>query len=228
MEGKILLIEDDADLSCELQWYLQRNGLVVNMENDGNKAIAISKRQNFDLLIVDVQLPSFDGFELIKRIKLMKPEFKFLFLTAINTKENCIKGLKLGAEDYITKPFDTEELLWRINNILARGKEKKIEQLVIADVTLCCNSMAVKVNEGISIRLTSREFELWKYLLQNLDRILTRDEILNNIWGESDYFMGRSLDVFISRIRKVLQNSTQLKIETIYKIGFITRFIKFE
>ncbi|MEN5194221.1 response regulator transcription factor [Sphingobacterium faecium] len=226
MEGKILLIEDDADLGCEVQWYLERSGFEVHLVDDGDQALALSKRQNFDLLLVDVQLPSFDGFELIKRIKILKPEFRFLFLTARNAKESCITGLKLGAEDYITKPFDTEELLWRMNNILARGKEKKMEELQIADVTLFCSAMEVRVNGGKTLRLTAREFELWKYLLQNLDRVLTREEILNKIWGESDYFMGRSLDVFISRIRKVLQNSTQLKIETVYKVGFITRLLK--
>ena len=226
MEGKILLIEDDADLGVEVQWYLERRGFNVQLVDDGDKALLLSKKQNFDLLLVDVQLPSFDGFELVKRIKVLKPEFRFLFLTARNAKESCIAGLKLGAEDYVTKPFDTEELLWRMNNILARGKEKKIEELQIADVVLYCSAMEVRVNGGKTLRLTAREFEVWKYLLQNLDRVLTREEILNKLWGESDYFMGRSLDVFISRIRKVLLNSNQLKIETIYKVGFITRLIR--
>lgn len=226
MEGKILLIEDDADLGIEVQWYLERRGFNVQLVDDGDKALLLSKKQNFDLLLVDVQLPSFDGFELVKRIMVLKPEFRFLFLTARITKESCIAGLKLGAEDYVTKPFDTEELLWRMNNILARGKEKRMEELQIADVVLFCSTMEVRVNDGKTLRLTAREFEVWKYLLQNLDRVLTREEILNKLWGESDYFMGRSLDVFISRIRKVLLNSNQLKIETIYKVGFITRLMR--
>ncbi|UIR56028.1 response regulator transcription factor [Sphingobacterium sp. SRCM116780] len=226
MEGKILLIEDDQDLGPEVQWCLERNGFKVNLVDDGIKALDLCKTQIFDLLLVDVQLPSLDGFELIKQLKLIKPDFRFLFLTARNTKDSCIAGLKLGAEDYITKPFDTEELLWRMNNILARGREKKIEQLHVADVTLYCNTMELMIGEGKTIRLTNREFELWKYLMQNLDRVLMREEILTKLWGESDYFMGRSLDVFISKIRKILLGSSQLKIETVYKVGFIIRLIK--
>ncbi|MGF7023679.1 response regulator transcription factor [Sphingobacterium sp.] len=223
MEGKILLIEDDPDLGLELELLLNRSGFEVNWVGDGTDALKICKHSYFDLLIVDIQLPSTNGFEVVRQLKLLNKDLRFLFLTARNSKESCIKGLKLGAEDYIVKPFDTEELVWRLNNILARGLPRKVAVLEIGDVSLQSDTMELKVGNQILQRLTGREFEVWKFLLENTERILSREEILNALWGENDYFMGRSLDVFISKIRKILIKSEKVRIETVYKVGFIIR-----
>ena len=223
MEGRILLIEDDPDLGPELEWLLRRSGFEVDWVCDGADALEICQHTYFDLLVVDIQLPSTNGFEVVRQLKLLYKDLRFLFLTARNTKESCIQGLKLGAEDYIVKPFDTEELVWRMNNILARGHLRKIEVLEIGDVMLNKATMELKVGEQTVQRLTGREFEVWKFLMENTERILSREEILNTLWGENDYFMGRSLDVFITKIRKTLLKSKKVRIETVYKIGFIMR-----
>lgn len=223
MEGKILLIEDDPDLGLELELLLNRSGFEVNWVGDGIDALKICQHSYFDLLIVDIQLPSTNGFEVVRQLKLLNKDLRFLFLTARNSKESCIKGLKLGAEDYIVKPFDTEELVWRLNNILARGLPRKVAVLEIGDVSLKSDTMELKVGNQILQRLTGREFEVWKFFLENTERILSREEILNALWGENDYFMGRSLDVFISKIRKILIKSEKVRIETVYKVGFIIR-----
>ncbi|WP_312186040.1 response regulator transcription factor [Sphingobacterium sp.] len=223
MEGRILLIEDDSDLGSELEWLLKRSGFEVDWVCDGMGALEICQHTYFDLLLVDIQLPSINGFEVVRQLKLLYKDLRFLFLTARNTKESCIQGLKLGADDYIVKPFDTEELVWRMNNILARGHSRKIAVLEVGDVLLNKATMELRVGEQTVQRLTGREFEVWKFLLENTERILSREEMLNTLWGENDYFMGRSLDVFISKIRKTLLKSKKVKIETVYKVGFIMR-----
>ncbi|WP_312365162.1 response regulator transcription factor [Sphingobacterium sp.] len=223
MEGRILLIEDDSDLGSELEWLLKRSGFQVDWVYDGMGALEICQHINFDLLLVDIQLPSINGFEVVRQLKLLYKDVRFLFLTARNTKESCIQGLKLGADDYIVKPFDTEELIWRMNNILARGHSRKISVLEVGDVLLNKATMELRVGQQAAQRLTRREFEVWKFILENTERILSREEMLNTLWGENDYFMGRSLDVFISKIRKMLLKSKKLRLETVYKVGFIMR-----
>lgn len=223
MEGKILLIEDDQDLGHEVKNYLNATGFTTELVPSSFGAIAYCREQDFDLLLIDIQLPGMDGFQLLESIRKIKPGVNFLFLTARNQKQSRLKGLRMGAADYITKPFDVEELVWRIHNILNRNNGASHEKIHLGDVTLECNIMRLTIGNRKMYKLTKREFELWKFLLEHENVILKRADILTQIWGSDDYFLGRSLDVFISRIRKILQHSQDIKLETVFKVGFILK-----
>lgn len=185
--------------------------------------------ERFDLIVIDIQLPDIDGFKLAEQMLPYNQNAYFIFLTARKEKIDRIRGLKIGAIDYITKPFDVDELVLRIQNITRHRrndnsetkKERVQERLNIGDISLDMNLLLLKLPEKKSISLTQREAELLKYLYENRNSIIRRTDILIKIWGENDYFLGRSLDVFISRLRKILQNSTCVKIENVYGIGFI-------
>ena len=224
MNGRLLLVEDDQDLGQEVKNYLNAVGFTTTLVPSAFGAIESCKESDFDLLIVDVQLPGMDGFELIEVIRTIRPCSTFLFLTARNQRQSRLRGLKLGAADYITKPFDAEELVWRIHNILKRNDGEVISQtLIFGDVRLDCDTMRLTIGKQKEYRLTTREFELWKFLLSHENKVLKRADILLHIWGSDDYFLGRSLDVFISRIRKILRFSENVELETVFKVGFILK-----
>lgn len=223
MKGKLLLIEDDQDLGQEVKNYLNAAGFTTQLVPSSFGAIEYCKSDDYDLLLVDIHLPGKDGFELVESIRKIKPHLHFLFLTARNQKMSRLKGLKLGAEDYITKPFDIEELAWRIHNILNRQERSVRNESEVCDIYLSYKTMELVVAENKKFKLTAREFELWKYLLEHVGQVLKREDILMSVWGDNDYFLGRSLDVFISRIRKILQYSQLLSLETVFKVGFILK-----
>ncbi|PRD54351.1 response regulator transcription factor [Sphingobacterium gobiense] len=224
MKGKLLLIEDNQDLGQEVKNYLNAVGFTTRLVPSSFGAIESCKAEDFDLLIVDIQLPGMDGFELIENIRRIKSSVDFLFLTARSQRQTRLRGLKLGAADYITKPFDAEELVWRIHNILNRNSgDAKHEELRLGDVTLNRNTMRLTIGAQKQYRLTTREFELWEFLLAHENTVLKRSDILTQIWGNDDYFLGRSLDVFISRIRKILRFSESVELETVFKVGFIMK-----
>ncbi|MFD2895205.1 response regulator transcription factor [Sphingobacterium arenae] len=224
MNGKLLLIEDDQDLGQEVKNYLNAVGFTTKLVPSAFGATESCKEEEFDLLIVDVQLPGMDGFELIEVVRKIRPTTAFLFLTARNQRQSRLRGLKLGAADYITKPFDAEELVWRIHNILKRNNGEIVHQkLGFGDVMLDCNTMRLTIGKQKEYKLTTREFELWKFLLAQENKVLKRSDILLHIWGKDDYFLGRSLDVFISRIRKILRFSGNVELETVFKVGFIMK-----
>lgn len=223
MEGKLLLIEDNRDLGQEIRNYLQAEGFDVTLVPSAFGATELCRINTYDLLIVDIQLPGEDGFKLIEKLRTQKEDARFIFLTARNSKESKLKGLKLGAEDYITKPFDIEELAWRINNILHRNSNFTKTKISVEDVELDTVSMELVIAHTKPHKLTVREYELWKYILDNKNNILKREDILTNVWGSNDYFLGRSLDVFISRIRKLLQHSKKLQLDTVFRVGFILK-----
>ncbi len=223
MKGKLLLIEDDQDLGQEVKNYLNAVGFTTQWVPSSFGALEYCKANDYDLLLVDIHLPGKDGFELIESIRKIKPHLHFLFLTARNQKTSRLKGLKLGAADYITKPFDVEELAWRIHNILNRYQGSTRDELKVCDVYLRNNTMELVIDDSKVYKLTAREFELWKYLLEHVEQVLKREDILISVWGDNDYFLGRSLDVFISRIRKILQHSQFLTLETVFKVGFILK-----
>ncbi len=180
------------------------------------------------MLIIDIQLPGMNGFELAEHITKENYNIPFLFLTARNEKRDRLYGLKIGADDYITKPFDIDELVLRIKNIIKRNNHHSVNdiepstaEIKMGDITLQKELLKFSINEEPATSLTLREAELLEYLCKNQNRVLKREEILIQLWHENDYFLGRSLDVFISRLRKLLQASKTVTIDNVYGVGFI-------
>ena len=173
-----------------------------------------------------------NGFELAERIIKDNNDVPFLFLTARNEKKDRIRGLKIGADDYISKPFDIDELVLRIRNIIRRhhfieaGQQACGTDIIAGDVTLHKDILKLTIGDRKQISLTLREVQLLEYLCSHQNSVLKREDILLQLWGENDYFLGRSLDVFISRLRKLLSPSKSVNIDNVYGIGFIFNVIK--
>lgn len=222
MPLKILLVEDDLDLGNLLSQYLDLQGFETLLARDGEEGYAKFSREEVDICVLDIMMPGMDGFTLAKKIRNTKPDMPFLFLTAKSQKEDKIKGLKLGADDYICKPFEVDELILRVKNILRRTGKIKPETYSIFNVKLNFSDLQLVCGES-KHSLTLKEAELLRYLIQNKNKVLTRDTILHELWGDNDYFLGRSMDVFISRIRKYLKADQNIHLETIRSVGFILR-----
>lgn len=228
MKPKILLIEDEADLGNVVKQYLEIMDFEVEWIKNGKEALDYisANPKSFNILLIDVSLPGLDGFELADRIVEINPHIPFLFLTARNEKQDRIRGLKIGADDYITKPFDIDELVLRIRNIIKRQKQGSIQSQQTAviekgDVKLYKDQLKLVIKNEPETSLTQREAELLEYLFRNENRVLKREEILTQLWGKNDYFLGRSLDVFISRLRKILSKSSSITISNVYGVGFM-------
>ena len=222
---KILLVEDDKDFGTMLKQYLTLNKFGVTWALHGEEAYTIIKEKDFDLCIVDVMMPIMDGFTLAKKIVELKPDTPFLFLTARKTKEDRIKGLKLGADDYIVKPFEAEELVLRLHNIIKRasqqsnyGVEGTTETVAIGKYTFDYPNLTLTIHNNTS-KITEKEAKLLYYLFSNSNQFLPREEILSQVWGKTDFFSGRSMDVFVSRIRKYLKEDPNISIESVRGIG---------
>lgn len=232
MRPKLLFIEDETDLGNVVKQYLEIMGFDVTWCTNGDSAFLAFTTHNskFDLLIIDIQLPDISGFDLAKRIQQFSPEMSFLFLTARNEKQDRLFGLKIGADDYICKPFDIEELILRIKNIIRRNSnihdapalEDELDNNVsIGDIILKKDLLTLTISDRKPDSITLREAELLEYLCRHPNKILKREYILLELWGQNDYFLGRSLDVFISRLRKLLKYSSMVSIDNVYGIGFI-------
>jgi DNA-binding response OmpR family regulator len=165
-------------------------------------------------------MPEMDGFTLAEKMRAEDPGIPFIFLTAKSLREDMIKGLRLGADDYITKPFDPEMLMLRINNILRRVYSAVEDEYAISKTTLKYNSLELITPEGKE-KLTLREAQLLRHLIMNRNKTLTREQILTEIWGQDDYFLGRSMDVFISRLRKYLAADNGISLRTLRGMGFV-------
>lgn len=218
---KILLAEDDEDLSIILKQFLELNDFDVKTTKNGLEALKTIEKENFDLCVLDVMMPVMDGFTLAEKIIEIKPEIPFVFLTAKQLKEDKIKGLRLGADDYIVKPFEAEELVLRLNNILKRNENhsKTInKEIIIGNYIFDTARKCLKLNEKIQ-QLTEKEALLIEFLYNNKNKILKREEILKAIWKTDDYFSGRSMDVFITKIRKYFQEDNKISIDSIRFIG---------
>lgn len=222
VKTKILLAEDDTDLGNVLAQYLDLQGYEIVLARDGEEAWQLFNASNVDLCILDVMMPLKDGFELAKQISSKSPDTPFIFLTAKGLKEDRIKGLKLGADDYICKPFEVDELVLRIQNILKRTGIQEVEKYEIGQYTFINNELLLKGFEKELI-LTVKEAKLLKYFLDHQNKLIKREDILIELWGENDYFLGRSMDVFISRLRKFLHDEKSISIETVRGAGFIFR-----
>lgn len=217
---KLLLAEDDIDFGNILSQYLTISGFEVTLARNGQEAWEKFHSSRPDICVLDVMMPEMDGFTLAEKLRAEEPGVPFIFLTAKSLREDIIQGLKLGADDYITKPFDPELLLLRINNILRRVYMVTEDEYTMSDTTLKYDSLELITPAGKE-KLTLREAQLLRHLMMNRNKPLSREQILTEIWGEDDYFLGRSMDVFISRLRKYLAPDTGLNLKTIRGVGFI-------
>ena len=211
---KILLAEDDVNLGSLLQQYLEAKDYETQLFTDGEEAYKAYMKNDFDLCLLDVMMPKRDGFELAKSFKTINDSVPIIFLTAKVLKEDVLKGFKIGADDYITKPFNMEELLYRIEAVLRRfGRENIEEQFVfqIGNINFDSNSQTLKVESEV-IKLTSKESDLLKLLCQYQNSVMRRDFALKAIWGVDNYFNARSMDVYITKLRKLLQVDPNIKI----------------
>jgi DNA-binding response OmpR family regulator len=222
----ILLVEDDDSLGFLMCEYLTSKGYEVTLCKDGLNGLKAFGAQKFQFIILDVMLPGMDGFTLAKKIREISSEIPVIFVTARSMKEDKIKGFNLGVDDYITKPFDEDELNCRIQAILNRIeiKQEICDYKIRLGKYLYDNHNQSLTFEGESRRLTKRENEVLSLLIENKDQIVKRETILNSIWGSNDYFSGRSMDVYISKLRKYLQGDPLIVIENIPKVGFLFHF----
>jgi two-component system, OmpR family, response regulator len=222
-KSRILLVEDDVNFGSILKSYLELNDLEVVLKPDGKRAMEALGRQEFHLCILDVMMPELDGFSLAEAMKTGGLKIPFIFLTAKTLKEDQVRGFRLGADDYITKPFDTDLLLYKIKAILRRGVENNEfadrDELNIGIFVF--NVRMRTLQSPITNRtLTAREAELLKMLCFSKDQFLIRKEALLKIWGEDSYFTGRSMDVFIARLRKYLKEDESIEIVNIHRDGY--------
>jgi DNA-binding response OmpR family regulator len=226
---KILIVEDDISLGFLLMEFLESEGFEVKLARDGAAGWAYFQKGKFDLCIFDVMMPKMDGFTLARKIRKLNPKIPFLFLTAKSLKTDKLEGFSIGAEDFITKPFDEEVLLCRIQVILRREQTDE-------DTTKECLPTKFQIGnyffdaamqeltfENTTKRITEKENEVLHLLCLHQNKILRRDEAVEKIYGRKDYFLGRSFDVFISKLRKLLQHDSRIQIENVFRVGFILK-----
>lgn len=222
----ILLVEDEPALGAVLSRYLHNQGFTVvwstSAEDAFDKVLSIA----FRVMIIDVQLPEEDGFLLAEKIKKLKPTQPFLFLTALAGKENRTRGLALGAFDYIEKPFEMDELMLKIHNILQFTLQKSVttvtnDVIALGNMSFNKNRLALVTADGVPKSMTVREAEILGFLAERKNTLVLKKEILLKFWGDTDYFNGKSLEVFISRIRKLLKEEPTIRIDSIYGAGYI-------
>lgn len=220
---KILLCEDDTNLGMVLKNYLELNDFDVTLERDGRLGLAAFQREKFELCLLDIMMPNMDGFALAEAIRDVDVDVPLFFLSAKTMKEDLIQGYKLGADDYITKPFDSEVLLLKIKAILKRNEEVNKEQ-ENREFDLGQYHFNPKLRElsiqGKTVTLSPKENELLKMLAEHLNDLLPRDQALKKIWGSDTYFNGRSMDVYIAKLRKYLREDEKIEIVNIHGNGF--------
>ena len=219
---KLLLAEDDFDFAAILKQYLELHQFEVIWAENGETALDYFKNQAFDICVFDVMMPKLDGFSLAEKIITINPEIPFIFLTARKLKEDKIIGLKLGADDYIIKPFEVDELILRLQNILKRIEQKRSldgNNIIQIGSYIFDNERLTLNNRNHVQQLTEKEASLIEYLYLNHNQLLKRDQILMSVWKKDDYFSGRSMDVFISRLRKYFNSDPKISIESVRNIG---------
>ena len=227
-KNKILLVEDDESLGYLLTEYLKMKDFDIVWKKNGKIALDTLQHDYFDLIILDVMMPEMDGFTLAKRIKQQFNETPFIFLTARSMKIDVLKGFSLGAVDYLKKPIDEEELVVRLNTLLNTLSVKKIslgdekQEYILGDYIFNRDNLQLIYKDEV-IQLTFRENKLLSLLVSKQNELCTHKEILNNIWSKNDFFSKKSLNVFISRLRKYLNNDPSIKIENIHNQGFILK-----
>jgi two component transcriptional regulator, winged helix family len=221
---RILLVEDDASLGYVIKDSLEERGFEVTHAIDGNIGWQQFSKHFYDLILLDVMMPHKDGFTLAAQIRRKNTHIPILFITAKSMQEDKIAGFKAGGDDYITKPFSMEELMLRIDVFLKRTKGPNQDELIflIGKTEFDFPNLTVK-GPKTNVRLTQKEADLLRFFCLNPNRVVKREEVLTKVWGKDDYFLGRSMDVFITKIRKYLKDETDIEIQTIHGVGF--RFI---
>lgn len=219
---KILLCEDDENLGMLLREYLNTKGYDADLQPDGEAGYKAFSRNKYDFCVLDVMMPKKDGFALAADIRATNSEVPIIFLTAKSMKEDILQGFKLGADDYLSKPFSMEELLYRIESILRRVKGKKTKDLVIYQIgEFTFDSQKQLLAHGNeSKKLTTKESELLNLLAANANNILERNYALKTIWVDDNYFNARSMDVYITKLRKLLKDDPNVAIINIHGKGY--------
>lgn len=220
---KILLVEDDLNLGIVTKDFLEMEGFSVTHCQDGQHGKTSFDNEKFHLVVVDIMLPLLDGFSLAEYIRKKSKSTPVIFLTAKSLKEDKIRGFKMGADDYITKPFSTEELVLRINAVLRRT-EGPVEDMVSEKYNFGKFEFdyqeQVLISADETVQLTRKEAEVLRMLCKYQNRLLKREIALKEIWGENDYFMGRSMDVYIAKLRKLLKTDPRINIVNVHNTGF--------
>jgi len=222
----ILLAEDDQNLGIILSEYLSNKGYSVDLHRDGAQALKAFEKGAYQFCIFDVMMPVMDGFNLAKHIRKLNEQVPILFLTAKSMREDRIEGFKIGADDYLTKPFSMEELLLRVEAILKRVKGKSSQEFVkenhiykVGHFDFDANKQKLNVN-GEDQKLTSKESQLLEILVRSKNQVVGRSEALKEIWGDDSYYNSRSMDVYVTKLRKYLKTDDQLEILNIHGKGF--------
>jgi DNA-binding response OmpR family regulator len=220
-KAKILLAEDDLNLGSLLKQYLVTKGYEIDLVFDGETAYKIFMKNNYDLCLLDVMMPKQDGFTLGKNIKRINSKMPIIYLTAKSLKEDVIKGFELGADDYITKPFEMEELLVRIEAVLRRTKKPENKQTKFQIGKIKFDSLKQEISiDNKKTKLTTKENNLLKILAENANELVERNYILKEVWGDDSIFNARSMDVYITKLRKYLQDDPVVKIINVHSKGF--------
>jgi DNA-binding response OmpR family regulator len=219
---KVLLAEDDLSLGYVIKDNLQDAGYEVVLCPDGQTAIEKFDKTEYDICLLDVMMPNKDGFTVARKIRQLSDMVPILFLTAKSMEEDKIKGFLTGADDYITKPFSMQELLLRMDVFIRRTRKlhaDSIQEFSIGNLKFCYTDLKLHTPTD-TFTLTQKEADLLKFLCEHANHILKRDEVLLNVWGKDDYFLGRSMDVFMTKLRKYFKADTNIILETIHGVGF--------
>lgn len=219
---KILLCEDDENLGMLLREYLQTKGYDADLQPDGEAGLKAFNKNKYDFCVLDVMMPEKDGFALAADIRALNSEVPIVFLTAKSMKEDILQGFKLGADDYLSKPFSMEELLYRIESILRRVKGKKAKDVVVYNIgrfVFDSQKQTLRLDRD-SKKLTTKESELLTLLAANANSILERNFALKTIWVDDNYFNARSMDVYITKLRKLLKDDPNVAIINIHGKGY--------
>jgi DNA-binding response OmpR family regulator len=225
MKNKLLLVEDDLNFGTVLKSYLELNDLQVEWIDDGKKAFPAFEKGNFNLVLLDVMLPNMDGFSIARQIRDSGADVPFIFITAKTLREDIVEGYKTGADDYITKPFDSEILLYKIKAILTRttGTPNDLpgDQFTFGKFEFDHKSRTLtEIKSGKKQSLSPKESELLKMLIEYKGEVLPKSLALNKIWGEANYFTTRSMDVYIAKLRKFLTSDPSIRIVTLHGAGY--------
>jgi len=232
---KVLLAEDDYDFGSILKQYLQIHNFNVIWAKDGKEAFSLFSADEhqhehaFDICVFDVMMPQLDGFSLAEKVIQHNPEIPFIFLTAKKMKEDKIRGLKLGADDYIVKPFEADILVLRLQNILKRSKKtiissKNEHAYTIGKYVFDTVNYQLKFNGEIQ-RITEKEAQLIQFFYDHKNQLIKREDVLETVWGSDDFFSGRSMDVFLSRLRKYFKEDPNIAIESTRGVGLTFKVI---
>ena len=220
---KILLAEDDENLGSLLREYLQAKSYEAHWLSDGEKAYKSFEKNRYDICILDIMMPIKDGITLAREIRMIDPEMPIIFLTAKSMKEDVLEGFSVGADDYMTKPFSMEELIYRIEAILRRtqgvGQQNKQTEFEIGQFHFDANKQLLTLDSK-SVKLTTKESELLKLLCNNANNVLERNFALKSIWLDDNYFNARSMDVYITKLRKYLKEDPAVEILNIHGKGY--------